>query len=172
MIQRTLPEKLSDAIREGNIEDFQTIWNENRDKLQINEPISGNTCTPLMLACQLRQVEMVRYFLFELNADPNANLNDDTALILVCCGTTNFYTDYTDVSVEEEANVMQICKWLIERNVMIQKVNLKRQTALMCAAKNVSFFVVFLSLTKWSCFLIHFRDMHRWLNYCWTIKRF
>lgn len=89
-----------------------------------------------MYAAQERHVDLVKYLLFELNADSNANSNDMTALILVCCGKMNLYGDVGDNATEEETKVLQICEWLIQRQAMINKINLRRETPLMHAASH------------------------------------
>lgn len=100
----------------------------------VNEPVRNCDWTPLMMACQVRHVDLVKYLLFELNADPNANSNDMTALILVCCGKMNLYADDAENNSEEESKVLQICEWLIQRQAMINKINLRRETPLMYAS--------------------------------------
>lgn len=89
-----------------------------------------------MIASQNHHVEFVKHLLFNIKVDPNANSNDMTALILTCAGTMNLYASQEDVSVEEEAKVLQICKWLVECGAMVDKANLRRETALMHAAAN------------------------------------
>lgn len=112
------------------------LWKENRNDLDVNQPIFGTEYTPLMKACEGRQCEIIKYLLFELKADPNANSNDMTALILACCGTVNYSNCIGVPDKEEEITVRQICEWLIECDATVDKANLKRETALMYAAKN------------------------------------
>ncbi|XP_031636150.1 uncharacterized protein LOC116349821 [Contarinia nasturtii] len=135
--KKDLANDLSTAIRYGRLNEFRSIWMEHRNRLDINQPLlDGSNYTPLMLACQERQLEIIKYFLFELKAETNANSNDMTALILACSGSPNLYADNSDVFPEEEENVRKICEWLIEHNAMVDKANLRRETPLMHAAQN------------------------------------
>ncbi|XP_055320230.1 ankyrin repeat, SAM and basic leucine zipper domain-containing protein 1 [Sitodiplosis mosellana] len=126
------PTRLFDAICKGDVDEFRSIWQAKH--LDVNEPIHTYNWTPLMLACQERQLDLVKYLLFDLDADPNANSNDMTALILACCGKINLYGDDAENATEEESKLLQICEWLIQRQAMVNKINLRRETPLMYAA--------------------------------------
>lgn len=123
------------SLSNGDVTEFGQIWEANRDILDVNKPLSTYNSTPLMIACQGRYVGLTKYLLVALNADPNADSNDMTALILTCCGEMDLY-GFHGISTEEESKVFEICQQLIQRNAMVDKANLRRQTALMFAAKN------------------------------------
>lgn len=101
-----------------------------------------------MTACQNHHVEFVKFLLFDMNVDPNANSNDMTALILTCVGALNPFSTEDEVSATEEANVLQICKWLVECGAMVDKANLRRETALMHASANGYVSVIQFLLSK------------------------
>lgn len=128
--------KLYASIASGDVTLFNEIWEANRDILNVNEPLAAFQWTPLMFACQNRYVGLVKYLLTVLCADPNANSNDMTALILVCSGAIDLYGYSDGISSEEESKVKQICQWLLQHKAMVDKANLKRQSALMFAARN------------------------------------
>lgn len=128
------PTQLYDAVCHGRVEEFGSILQAKI--LDVNEPIGTYDWTPLMFACQMRQLDMVKYLLFELNADPNANCNDMTPLILVCCGRMSVYGDDDGGATEEESKVLQICEWLIQCQAMVNKINLRRKSPLMYASSN------------------------------------
>lgn len=128
-------DKLQNAIISGNVEEFRERWDANDSNRDINKALF-HSMTPLMLACQERHVNLVKYLLFDLNADPNANSNDMNALMLVCIGKIDLYSDRDEVSTEEEGKVLQICQWLLDKQAMIDKTNLRRETTLMHAASN------------------------------------
>lgn len=125
--------KLQEAAYSGNMKEFHVILDEIGH--DINKPLPSGY-TALMLACQNHHVEFVKYLMFDMDADPNANSNDMTALILTCAGTMDIYSMPEEVSAEDEAKVIQICQWLLERRAMVDKASLKRETALMHAAAN------------------------------------
>lgn len=54
--------------------------------------------------------------------------------MLACSGSMDIYSTSNDVSQTDEANALQICRWLLERRAMVDKANLRRETALMHAA--------------------------------------
>lgn len=127
--------KVYDAISKGDVDEFCSVWLESYGLTHdINDLLVNYNWTPLMLACQERHVDLVKYLLFDLNADPNANSNDMTALILACAGKVNLYTDRDENAEQEESKTLQICEWLIECQAMVNKINLRRQTPLMFAA--------------------------------------
>lgn len=126
------PAQLYDAVCNGKVEEFSSILRAKH--LDVNEPIGSYHWTPLMFACQMRQVQMVKYLLFDLKADPNANCNDMTPLILVCCGRISVYGDDDDDASAEESKVLQICEWLIQCQAMVNKINLRCESPLMYAA--------------------------------------
>lgn len=130
-------DKLQNAITSGNVDVFRDLWEADSNNHDINKALFQNeTLTPLMLACQERHVDLVKYLLFDLHADPNANSNDMTALILACIERFEFYSDRNEVSAEEENKTLQICQLLLAKHAMIDKTNLRRETALMHAASN------------------------------------
>lgn len=120
---------------EGDINEFREIWNANGGLVDINKPLK-TSWTPLMCACQNLHVDLVKYLLFELNADPNANSADMTALIWACCGSFTWHSNANEVPPEEEAKSLQICQWLLQCNAMVNKANLRNETALMHAASS------------------------------------
>lgn len=131
-----MAQELYSCFAKGNVDEFRITWDKYKSQLNVDEPMYSYGHTPLMLACQDRNVELVRYLLFELRADPNANSNDMTALILACMGTFDIDGLRDNVSPEEESDVLQICKMLVEKRAMVGKANLRRETALMHAAAN------------------------------------
>lgn len=123
------------CISDDDIKGFREIWQF--VKLDIDRPLKTFPWTALMYACQSRHVEFVRYLLSELNANPNANSSDMTALILACSGAFDIYGTMNDHSPIEEEKTLQICQMLLdEGRAMVDKANLRRETALMYAAGN------------------------------------
>lgn len=124
-----------EAVNAGDIDKFGELWEADRSNRDINKPLLHGF-TPLMVACQERHVDFIKYLLFGMNADSNANSNDMNALILACSGKIDLYGDPDVISFEEEAKVLQICQLLLDKQVMVDKTNLRRETALMHAASN------------------------------------
>lgn len=122
------------CVSDGDINGFREIWN--RLNLDIDRPLKTFEWSALMFACQCRHVEFVRYLLFELHANPNANSNNMTALILACMGHYDIHGDENNTS-DDEAPVLKICEMLLDHGgAMVDKANLCRETALMYAAGN------------------------------------
>lgn len=135
--ENEIAQNLYRSIQTGDVEKFQEIWLTNCDKFDVNVPIRNFNWTPLMYACDEGHVDLVKYLLFQLNADPNANSNDWSALILACRCSTYRHPD-------EESNALQICQWLLQFNAMINQANLRRETPLMYAAASG-----FVSVIEW-----------------------
>lgn len=123
------------CVSDADIDGFREIWQY--VDLDIDRPLKTFPWTALMYACEKRNVKFVRYLLFELNANPNANSGDMSALILTCSGAIDMYGTMNDHSVREEENTLQICQMLVDGGrAMVDKANLHRETALMYAAGN------------------------------------
>lgn len=131
-----LARSLYKCVFDGDFDGFRNIWEVNRETLDVNQPLKSFEYTPLMFACQGRHIDLIQYLLFELNADPNANSNNWTALLLACYGSMDIHSNSNEVSAVDEEKTLQICHWLLDRKAMVDKSNLQRETALMLAAGN------------------------------------
>lgn len=132
--ENEIAQKLYRFTQTGDVANFRELWESNRDKLDVNAPIRNHSWTPLMYACDEGHVDLVKYLLFQLNADPNAHSSDWSALILACrCSSTNLFHDLRAIE-SDESNALQICQWLLQFNAMINQANLQRETPLMHAA--------------------------------------
>lgn len=82
----------------------------------------------------------MRYLLFDLHANPNANSNDMTALILACSGPLDMYgtaMNSEQNTSDDEERTLHICELLLDDGgAMVDKANLRHETALMFAAGN------------------------------------
>lgn len=145
-IQRAKPEpivKLEDetarhlyrCLYDNDIDGFREIWSHVH--LDVDQPLRTFQWTPLMIACQCRHLEFVRYLLIDLHANANASSNDMSVLILTCLGPYDLFGTTNGISAIDEANVKQICELLLDHgDAMVDKANLRRETALMHAAAN------------------------------------
>lgn len=126
-------QKIEKSITSGDITDLRNIINSNPN-IKINDALSDFKWTPLLIACQERKVTIVRYLLFELNADPNVYIDTLTPLMVVCNCHKNFYD--TEFDSSEESEVLEIAKMLLSCNAVINMHNVMGETALMFAAEN------------------------------------
>lgn len=127
---------LHHCVTTNDLDGFCEIWE--KVHLDIDKSLKTFTWTALMFACQNRHVEFVRYLLFDLKANPNANSSDMTSLILACSGAIDVFGATDDEnSTEIEGKVLEICEMLIDHGrAMVDKANFNRETALMYAAGN------------------------------------
>lgn len=123
------------CVFDNDYDGFSEIWSHVHHQ-DIDRPLRTFEWTPLMFACQNRHVEFARRLLTEMHANPNANSNDMTALILACSGPFDMYSAVHDISTKDEEKTLQLCKMLLEHGAMVDKANLRRETALMYAAGN------------------------------------
>lgn len=123
------------CVFENDYEGFSEIWKTVHHQ-DIDRPLRTFEWTPLMFACQNRHVEFARRLLTGMHANPNANSNDMTALILACSGPFDMYSTTHDISSKDEENTLKLCEMLIQHGAMVDKANLRRETALMYAAGN------------------------------------
>lgn len=123
------------CLFENDIDGFRELWSHVQHQ-DIDKSLKTFEWTALMFACQCRHIEFVRYLLVEMHANPNANSNDMTALILVCSGPFDMYGTTNDISTRDEEKTLEICKMLLDGGAMVDKANLRRETALMYAAGN------------------------------------
>lgn len=91
--------------------------------------------TPLLLACQERKVEIVKYLLNTLNADANGHVNMSTPLMIACLGSRYELHDF-EYSSRLEASVLEIVEMLLAHGAIVNVHNLKGETAFMFAAEN------------------------------------
>lgn len=127
--------RLYRCVLDNDYDGFLETWQDVKHQ-DIDRSICGFDWTPLMFACQNRHVEFARRLLTEMRANPNANSNDMTALILACSGPFDMYETNHRISAEDERNTLELCKLLLDHGAMIDKANLRRETALMHAAGN------------------------------------
>lgn len=125
---------MAKSIRSDDISGLCNLINLNRN-IKINDPLPDFKWTPLLIACQERKVNIVRYLLFELNADPNVHIDMMTPLIVVCNGYKNLHYD-SEFDSSDESEVLQIAEMLLSRNAVINMHNVMGETALMFAAEN------------------------------------
>lgn len=123
------------CVFDNDYDGFSEIWSHVHHQ-DIDRPLRTFEWTPLMFACQNRHVEFARRLLTEMHANPNANSNDMTALILACSGPFDMYSAVHEISTKDEEKTLQLCKMLLEHGAMVDKANLRRETALMYAAGN------------------------------------
>lgn len=123
------------CVFENDYDEFLRYWSRVKHQ-DIDRPLRTFEWTALLFACQNRHVEFARRLLTEMHANPNANSNDMTALILACSGPFDIYGTAHDVSSKDEEKTLQLCEMLLDRGAMVDKANLRRETALMYAAGN------------------------------------
>lgn len=143
---QVLQQKIEEFIISDNISDLHNLINSN-PCIRINDPLPDFKWTPLLIACQERKVNIVRYLLFELNADPNAHIDMCTPLMVVCSGYKNLRYD-SEFDSSEESKVLQIAEMLLSRKAVINMHNVMGETALMFAAENGYTSVVKLLIDK------------------------
>lgn len=163
------------CVFENDYDGFLEIWNHGHHR-DIDKPLRTFEWTALMFACQNRHVDFVRRLLTEMDADRNANSNDMTALILACSGPFDLYGTTHDISTKDEEKTLQICKMLLDPTIdniaMVDKGNLRRETALMYAAGNGFVSVIKYLLKHGATLEACDRDDHTALFYAIRENRF
>lgn len=122
------------SISSDDISGLRNLINSN-PSIKINDALSEFKWTPLLIACQERKVNIVRYLLFELKADPNVHIDMLTPLMVVSRGYRSLSYD-SEFDSLEESEVLQIAEMLCSRNAVINMHNMMGETALMFAAEN------------------------------------
>lgn len=128
-----LGEQMVAIIKHGTLVEFKEIWLK-CGLTDVNKPIPRQAWSALMYASHERNVELVKYLLTDLRADPNGYTND-TPLILVCQGGNSYVID-AEHSMQTEEKVLAIIHELIDHNAIINVSNGQGETAFMFAAQN------------------------------------
>lgn len=104
-------DELKDALIENDIEKVKRLMNANQ-RIKLNEPV-GHEGTPLMIACQYGQLEMVRYLLDVCYADANVYVSNRTALFAACSSKR--------LNDQHEKVILEIVKVLLEKRVQVNR---------------------------------------------------
>lgn len=143
---KTSQQKIEKSIKSDDVYALRKLINSN-PSIKINDALPDIKWTPLLIACQERKVNIVRYLLFDLNADPNVHIEMWTPLMVVCNGYKNLLYD-SEFKSSEESEVLEIVEMLLSLNAVINMHNLMGETALMFAAENGYTSVVKLLIEK------------------------
>lgn len=105
-------ETLKNALIGGDLTKVNEILNANH-QIKINEALLPYDGTPLIIACEFAQLEIVRHLLETWNADANVYVNSRTALFAACSSSC--------VGDQNEATILEIVKLLIKQNVTVNR---------------------------------------------------
>lgn len=115
-------------------EGFRRVYAENHDLIDLNRPLVRYGWTPLMIACQVSLLELVKFLVDDKQVDVNKSVDTWTPLLLACSAKNEHDDAAADDAMTDR--VMEIVKLLVDHKALVNVRNRNGETALMLAIMN------------------------------------
>lgn len=120
-------------LRNGEVDAFRRLYEENRELVDLNRPLKRCGWTPLMMACQEGLLELVKFFVIDEQLDVNKSVSTWAPLLLAC----SVKIEYDEATAAARSDhIMEIVKILIDHKALVNFRNRDSETPLMLAIMN------------------------------------
>lgn len=127
-------DELVGLLKDCDADGFRRVYAENRDWIDLNRPLVRYGWTPLMIACQVNLLELVKFLVDDKQVDVNKSVDTWTPLLLACSTKDEHDDAAAEAAVTDR--VLEIVKLLIDHKALVNVRNRNGETALMLAIMN------------------------------------
>lgn len=128
-----MSDQLIEFLKTGETDAFRRVYVENRDLIELNQPLMRYGWTPLMMACQGGYADLVKFFVTVESVDVNKSVDTWTPLLLACSANNDYENE---AAVAANNRILEIVKLLIDHKALVNVRNRDGETALMLAIMN------------------------------------